>query len=402
VCLLLADGSRPLLAGPPESRTYDGQTLDEWQERIKSLEFQSPAGASAVPGLMALVRDQDLPWYTRRQAALMLGRIGEPAAPIVPQLSDWLQTDASDADRETALWSAKALALFGPTAAPATSALIAVLRDESRDHDLRLGCLEALSRIGPAHPEAIPALMRILTGGPGDTPASRALHEASLDGLAFVGGAAALAVPPLIQLARHPDRLLRKKAVTGLGAIGPPAEVAVPAVVEVLIFDEFPDVQEVAATALSRIAPAGEAALRGLLTDPDGTVRRMAARGIANLPRAEPDTIYALRHALHDAELAVQLATAEAWNRLSLDRTPLLAVVLKGLTVEDRQLRVGAYRLLMELGPDARGLLPDLRRLEHDPRSHVRQAARKAIEQLSRATDAPAQEPISGSGSGGT
>ena len=47
---------------------------------MKSLDFQSPEAAVEVPGLIEIVENEAVPWFTRRQAALTLGRIGEPAA----------------------------------------------------------------------------------------------------------------------------------------------------------------------------------------------------------------------------------------------------------------------------------------------------------------------------------
>ena len=55
-------------------------TLDQWRSRMKELDPNSPASAAAVPGLLEIVSDVDAPWFTRRQAALTLGRMGTPAA----------------------------------------------------------------------------------------------------------------------------------------------------------------------------------------------------------------------------------------------------------------------------------------------------------------------------------
>ncbi len=54
------------------------------------------------------------------------------------------------------------------------------------------------------------------------------------------------------------------------------------------------------------------------------------------------------------------------------------------MTVEDRQLRIRGYRLLLELGEQAQPALPRLEELSRDPRPHVQDAARKALEQLGR------------------
>ena len=141
-----------------EHSTYDGLTLVEWRDRIKQIRFDTPSAADAVPGLIEIARDRDVPWYTRRQAALTLGRIGEPAQQAVPVLVELLEESVDDSGASTQLWSIKALALFGPVAREATAAFIELLESETQPHLARLSTLEALGRIGPAHPQTLPAV----------------------------------------------------------------------------------------------------------------------------------------------------------------------------------------------------------------------------------------------------
>ncbi len=266
-----------------EERRYDGLTLTEWRERIQTLRFDEPAAAAAVPGLIALLRDESLPWFTRRQAALTLGRIGQPAASALPVLSDLLLTISPEAE-PPAQWAAKACALLGPVAAPLTPALREVLEDPRRNHFDRLTTIEALARIGGAHAEAIPTLIRMAQSEPGNSREVGELREAAVESLSLVGPPAAPAVPILLRLTRQPDGRLRKKAVSSLQAIGPSADVAAPILAELAIFDELPEVREAAGLALSKLGPAGEWTLAHLVSDRDPQVRALAAGRSGRFP----------------------------------------------------------------------------------------------------------------------
>ncbi len=366
-----------------DARRYDGRTLDEWQGLIKSLDFQSPAAARAVPGLILLVEDRQLPWHARRQAALTLGRIGKPAAAGVPVLVSMLEIPKTPGEASVPAWAAKALSLFGPLAAPATPALVRLLNDHTRSPLDRLSCVEALGRIGGAHQDAIPALIRLARRETGGSHDDAELREAAVDGLALIGSAAAPAVPTLIRLTRHDSGRLRKKAAVALGRSGPAAGIAAQSLVELVLFDQLPEVREAATASLARIGDSGESALRKLLTDEDPRVRLLSAAALGRVLRKSEPSVAALTAALQDADATVRIAAAESLWKQTRAADPLLVTILDVLTSENRQLRIRAYRLLIALGPAARPALSDLRRLTHDDRPHVRQVATKALRELS-------------------
>ena len=89
---------------------------------MKSLDLKSPEAAREVPGLIEIVQDEAVPWFTRRQAALTLGRIGAPAAQAVALQECYATTPVVD-ETSPPYWAVKSLALFGPIAAPATPTL---------------------------------------------------------------------------------------------------------------------------------------------------------------------------------------------------------------------------------------------------------------------------------------
>src|SRR5262245_3678591 len=160
ICVLKSPPSS--LASGPLARRYGGLTLDEWRERIKDLDPRDPAAGQAVPGLLEIVEDVGAPWFSRRQAALTLARIGARATRAVPALVRLTGERTGDPEQSAQLWAIKALALFGPLAAETTPTLIDVVADGTQPHVARLSALEALGRIGPAHADAVPAIVRTL------------------------------------------------------------------------------------------------------------------------------------------------------------------------------------------------------------------------------------------------
>lgn len=370
---------------PPDqlAQTYDARPLAEWLEVMKSLDFQSPAAAEAVPGLLQLVQDQQLPWYTRRQAALTLGRIGRPAQDAVPVLERLLASPPDSTAPSAAAWAAKALSLFGPFAAPATPALARVLGDQERPHLDRLSCVEALGRIGGAHEEAIPALIRLADAETDRSNDAAELREAAVDGLALVGSAAAPAVPTLIRLSREDGAVrLQKSSVVALGRIGPAAGIAAQSLAELVLFDESPEVRAAAAVALATIGEPGEAALCKLLTDEDRAVRRLAAEALARVAQRTGPVVAALTSSLQDADAAARIAAAESLWKLTREGEPVFPTILDTLTNEDRLLRIRAYRLLRNISQAPEAVLQELRRLAEDDRRYVRQIAEKALRDL--------------------
>ncbi|OYW12622.1 MAG: hypothetical protein B7Z55_18140, partial [Planctomycetales bacterium 12-60-4] len=135
-----------------------GDTLRVWRERMSVLVLNDPANTRYVPGLIQIVQRADVPWFTRRQAALTLGRMGPHADTAVPVMIEMLRADNPLPDQETQLWLIKALGLYGPIARDAAPVLIATYRGPEITDLLRLSIIDSLSQIGPAHAAAIPFL----------------------------------------------------------------------------------------------------------------------------------------------------------------------------------------------------------------------------------------------------
>lgn len=368
---------------PVETARYGGRTLAEWRERVKQLDFSHPDIGEEVPGLLAIVEDQRAPWYSRRQAALTLGRIGAPAAEAVPVMIGLIDEHASDVEQSAQLWAIKSLALFGPVAAEAAPALAQLLVDESQPALPRLAAIEALGRIGPARPEVLPAILNALQAGLTDDATAdadrleRAIAAAEM--LELFGGNASAAVPSLIRATASRSVLLRRAAANTLGLIGPAADPAVPALVDLVLFDESEEVRDLAARALGRIGPAAEPSLVQLLRDRDAEVRVRAARAMRELPSFSPETAAALAEASGDAEADVRIMALESVWTVTADAAAVAQGALTELTHADRDTRMRAVRLLESMGTALDRVLPALQSLAEDRRPYVAQAARRVL-----------------------
>ncbi len=375
-----------LLSEPPT--TYDGMTLEEWRERMKSLELDNPESRSAVPGMMAIVQDETLPWFTRRQAALTLGRLGPIGKDAVPMLTKLLQKP-NDSDESTRIWVGKALALFGPEAATATPTAIEILQSDRSPLGHKQVMIELLGRIGSRHPDAIPTLIRTLKMKPPTEKAAardvNTLRALAGESLAVIGSDATAAIPTLTRMIYDEHELVRRRTVEAIGAIGPAAAVAMPSLMETLIFDESAAVRDAAEVSLSQLGPSVVEPVTRLLSDSESDVRERAAGILARLGKAAQSSADELTNLLGDEDAAVRIRAAEAlWSvERDADTKSLIPFLIEALAEDDRQLRIRAYRLLIEIGTaNQPAVIPALKASENDTRAPVRQAVRKALQNL--------------------
>lgn len=375
--LIIASAATAVAVAPPQERRYDGRSLAEWRKQFQVLDPHSVAGRRAVPGLLAIVQDGEVEWFTRRQAALTLGRIGRPAKAAVPVLVGFLAAD--DCDETTLAWACKALALFGSEAASATPVLIHIAGDVKRPTVQRAAALEALAMIGTADGRVVPVLIELLSESGSDSAAIRGM---TADALALIGPAAAPAIPALMRAAGDADELVRGKTLAALGAMRQHAEPALPLLLEALAVDESAAVRDAAGEALAAIGPAALPFLLKFLEEADAELRGRAASTLGRMGRQAVAAIRPLHTALGDSDPAVRLSAAEAVWRISSDAEAVLPVLLAGLTAEEREVRMRAYRLLVGMGPAAAPATPQLQKLAGDPRPSVRTAAVNALREL--------------------
>lgn len=336
-----------------EQRAFRGRSLVEWRQRMKDLTSRSADIKTAVPALTDIVQDAEVPWFTRRQAAKTLGRLGKPAESAVPVLIALLkQPDHSP--ESPRIWAAQSLALFGPPAAPATPQAIAILEDAQAPGLQRLVMVELLGRIGPHHPQAIPALVRLLQPvsrqlAPADRVIAEELRQLSTEALAGIGPDAFAATPALMRSLLDPHATMRRKSAEALAAFGTAAEIAIPHLLESMAFDETPAVRDAAETALGRMGQAAVDAVLPLLTDREAELRYRAVRVLQAANLSTPRTLDALRERLQDEDARVRLCAAAAVWDFEPQAATLLPVVTREFGHADRERRMQAVLLVLKI-----------------------------------------------------
>ena len=168
-----------------------------------------------------------------------LGKLGEPAKDLVPELTAALK-DGDKRVRENAvlaLWS------IGEPAAVAVPDLIALFADKVAD--VRVVAVGAVGKLAPPK-EAVPALIGALKDG------DKTVRGEAVRRLSDIGAEAKDAAAPLAALMLDRDPDVRVAAAYALGEIGPAAKVAVPAL-ELAKKDRYKDVRSAAAHALGLI-----------------------------------------------------------------------------------------------------------------------------------------------------
>uniref|UniRef100_A0A7C2PGY4 HEAT repeat domain-containing protein n=1 Tax=Schlesneria paludicola TaxID=360056 RepID=A0A7C2PGY4_9PLAN len=362
-------------SAPPEEPVIAGETLTVWRERMNQIDPADPQSARWTPGLTAIVETESLPWFTRRQAALTLGRMGLLAADAVPVMRRHLNDVGDPPDAGPQLWALKALALFGPVARDAAPDVARVLKSPSTPALSRLTAVDALSQIGPGHPVVIPTLIAFA----GDQSAPD-LRRAAIEALGMSGPAAASALPVLVRALDDSDENVRREAATSLGKLGPNGEPAQFALLERLAIDEIPAVQDAAATALAAIGPVVGPQLLPLLESDDAETRRRVVTILGTWRASSRLWVMAVQSRWDDPSPAVRLAALEAAWQITARGEPIARRIAAELTVDDRQLRIAAVRLLARLGAEAKSAEPVLRELLQHDRTDVRLAVEKALE----------------------
>jgi len=384
----------------PAERLIGGRTLAEWQDVLKSIDPAAPQAAKEVPGLIELIQDSGVPWFTRRQGALALGRMKSRALPAVPVLIRLIESRTrTDQDpsvsASAATWGAQALAHFGPDAASAAPTLIKQLDDVGRPLGERLAAVEALAMIGPAHPDVIPALIRVLDAPPQTSDADEAdaatrtlpppdddhatLREAAAEAFTAMGAASSVAVPALIRALHDPSEGLRHRAANALGVLGPQSEAAVPDLLVALAFDDSDSVRDAAGSALGKI---GGSAIEGLLrctTQADQELRRRAASALGDSGERTARVKDALARLLNDEDPAVRIAAAVALWKIDPGSELVAPALVRILASDNRQHRLQASRLLVRMGPAAQPVLESLRVLLRHDDEEVRRLAAKTL-----------------------
>ncbi len=366
-CLVLA------LTGSTESdpceRLVGGHTLAAWQALFQEIDLLDADSRRYVPGLVAVMHDEAVPWITRRQAALTLGRLGPLARNAIPEVAQHLmETCPEDPETSPQRWALSALALFHREAKDVAPQLIEMLNDERNSVITRLGCLEALSQIGPAAPDGIAAIWELLAADLTDETQPEELTIGSIEALGLIGRDAASAVPVLLRAAQSDNADFRREAARSLGRIGPSAHGAETVLCDLMLADEAPVVRDVATASLSQIGPRAWTLVEPLLTVEDAEVRERAAQVVFSWLSISPQILPALEPLLTDPEPRARLAALRSWRSLTQRHDRVWPQLIDLLVSTNRDVRRGASVELQAIVQTGDVCDEELARLENDPR----------------------------------
>jgi HEAT repeat protein/lysophospholipase L1-like esterase len=213
---LVARALRPLVPERPR-RAIAEPRFEDADPASRREAARQATGRTSVPALFAALGDPSE--AVRFAAAQALYRVGTTADDVAP-LAAALQAD----DSYVRSFAAYSLGRLGEPAAAVLPALIAAYRREELEG--RGAAVVALAALGPRSAPAVPALVEGLKNPKNHRrwTTARALGR--------VGPGASAAVPALIDALRDPNNHVRMYVAQALGRIGVEAAAAVPALQE--------------------------------------------------------------------------------------------------------------------------------------------------------------------------
>jgi len=164
--------------------------------------------------------------------------------------------------------------------------------------------------------------------------------------------------------------------------MGRSAEIAIPCLVDLILDDSQPAVRDAAAVALPLTGPQATRAVRFLLDDSDPEVRWRAADAVPHLLQDRLSCQARLTQMLQDPQPDIRLHAAESLWRITGRGEPVVGTLLAGLQDSDRQLRIRALRILVDMSPSHPQVAEHLRMLLKHSNPKVRQAAVSGLRRL--------------------
>ncbi len=130
-------------------------------------------------------------------------------------------------------------------------------------------------------------------------------------------------------------------------------------------------------------------ALLILTEDHEAEVRWRATSALAAIPVTDGSVERLHELALHDDAELVRITAVESLRTLNAEPSKWIPSALMLLESDDRQIRIRAYRVLLECETHADAIRPRLEELLRDERRHVRDAARRLMWEWERVEDPP-------------
>jgi len=330
------DPVESLEQGPSQTRT----------EAMKILAHEGMAARSAVPKLLAILKNESEPDADRCLAALALGsigsedlevlaalvqyglripvlggppsasvalsRIGRPAVPV-------LILGLHHLDPEIRYWAAFSLGKIGPPAEHAVAELATRYLDREETPAVRVAIWAALARIGSGAAGASGSWIREVAESLRSKDAT--VRAAAAFELAEFGAAAMDWVPDLIRGAADPEAAVRGWSIRALGRMGEAGAPAVPALTRAMsnAGETFLNRLEVlsALCSLGPVAHDAVPALVDMLSEPDAMLRARACVALGRVAaRIDEAALAALENAAEDSDSDVRRAAQSAIDRL--------------------------------------------------------------------------------------
>jgi HEAT repeat protein len=355
--------STPATGSTGLDKKLNPQELTPFPPPITTLPVPSPVIGVKPPeepaarDKLKAISDEDP--KVRIKAIREWGQLGAQGQPAVPHLLKALS------DPDTAV-SEEAAAALGKIAPPRTDdvhgaiqALGRILASRTATVDGRRYAARALGEAGAEGPAAIGALKNAV-----DEDFDSEVRCAAIDSLGKLGSSTKEAIPILVKNVSSRNEAICFHALTALASLGPRATEAVPALDE-LVNDKGVDksVRMRVAMALSKISP----------------------------NTAERDALPLFLDALAEPDLRKDASSA--LTKIGKPAVPLLGEALYFELKENKdqnvvQTRLAVIEILGEIGPESRSSKRALDALlnlsKKDPSSQVREAAKKALNQIQK------------------
>ena len=367
IAVLAGMGSESSAAAPAlvEMLKLDSPNIREWAVRALSSYKED-----AVKLLAAALVAKDLDFRARRMAASALAQLGRYIKSAVPDLVKALGDD----DPWVRQYSVRALGYSESTAAAA--ALILVLQDQ--DILVRREAVSAISQLGEA------ATSELLKGV---TREEIEIRRYSAQLLGRIARDAEIVVPVLMEAMSDEDISVRWIAIKSLGKFRDKAGDAAPLLDTVLKREQAYYIRREAIDALSKIGPAAEAALPGLLLvleDQEPELRQTALKIVGKFgPKAAP-ALPLVKQWLDDKDLALRKAALDTWARLKgAEAVPELLLALQDENGEVRQQALNALARMQPI-PRTDAVVPALIATLSDEDPKVRAPAVGILGRLGR------------------
>ncbi len=131
---------------------------DARRAAAKALAEAGGDAKAAAPALVAALKDKDM--FVRRFAAMALGEIGAEPRDALPGLKKALDDNRKEVQEAAAV-------AMGKMGGEAVNPLASVVKDGSREAEVRRKAVESLGMLGSEARSAVPMLLEALKGGDG-------------------------------------------------------------------------------------------------------------------------------------------------------------------------------------------------------------------------------------------